>query len=450
MPDLITFSPLFTETLDKIRARLNADANPGLAPQDQAFLDTTEGGFWYDITQAAALEIERLYDSLNELAASMFLLYAWGVYLDLHGATMNLPRKAAVAATGTVTFTGTPATNIATGTQVATLQVSPDVDPIVFATTVSATIPAGGSIDVPVQALVSGSVSNAAAGSVQALLSPTSGVSAVSNLQPITGGADVETDELYRTRLLIAFAGAHGSGTIADYTEWALAIPGVGFVKVEPLWAGDGTVRVIITDVNNDAVSQALINQLQAELDPAAASTTLTADVNLPSGTINVGSTTGFTSAGKVVIGGAQVVSYTSKSGTALLGSLGGAGLVTAGSAVLQQGLGQGLAPIGAVVTVATPTGTVVNASAVVTLQSGFSLDGAGGTTAVRSDIVTAVQNYLNALPPGNAAIIQAVVAAIMDVNGVSDVANVQLNGSGSNVVVASLQVINAGSVTLS
>lgn len=451
MPDIIDFPPLFTETLDKIRARVNADANPGLSPQDAAFLDTTPGGFWYDLTQAPLLEIERLYDSLNELAASMFPLFAWGVYLDLHGATMNVPRKGAVAATGVVTFTGTVGTQISTGTQVATLQVSADVDPVVFAASSGATIPTAGTVDVPVQGLNTGALSNASAGAVQALLSPVNGISAVTNAQPITGGADPETDELYRSRLLIAYAGAHGSGTISDYREWALAEPGVGFATVVPLWAGEGTVQVIITDVNNDAVSQTLVNALQAILDPPVATTTTTADVNLPSVTIPVASTAGFkSSGGKAVLGGGNVVTYTGITPGALIGASGGAGLVLAGTLVTQQGLGHGLAPIGAVVTVATPAPIVVNVTAAVVYDSGFTVDGSGGTNATGPDIVAAVTNYLNSLPPGAPAVRKAVEASIMDVNGVEDVSGVTLNGLTANVVIGSLQVVNAGTVVLS
>lgn len=450
MASLLDFPPLFVETLDKIRARLNADANAGSAPQDASFLDTTPGGFWYDLTQAPALEMERMWDSLNELAASMFLPFAWGIYLDLHGSTMALPRKGAVAATGVVTFTATAGTLIATGAQVATQQISADAEPIVFQTTAGATVPGSGTVDIPVEALTTGAESNVAAGTVSVLLSPVAGVSAISNSQPITGGSDIETDELYRARLLVAFAGAHGSGTIADYTEWSLQEPGVGFVTVEPLWAGGGTVRVIITDANNDAVSQTLISRLQTRLDPAVVTTALSGSVTFPSSTVGLISVAGLLASGTVVVGGTQVITYTGIAGTSLIGASGGAGSMPAGSTVIQSGRGHGLAPIGAVVTVATPTTVIVNVAATVSLAVGFSLDGTGGTSAVRADIQDAITGYLDSLRPGDSAVLQAVVARIMDVNGVVDVNAPTLNGVSANVIVSPLQVINSGTVTIS
>jgi hypothetical protein len=65
VPEFIDFLPLYVETTDTIRARIDADVNAGVDPSDPAFVDTTEGGMFYDASQPIILEIERLWDALS-------------------------------------------------------------------------------------------------------------------------------------------------------------------------------------------------------------------------------------------------------------------------------------------------------------------------------------------------------------------------------------------------
>jgi hypothetical protein len=142
MPSISDFVPIRRETLATIRPRVDADANPGLVPADVNFIDTTPGGFYWDLTQAILLEVERLWDYASvEVPAVMFLTYAWGEFLDEHGENLGLPRKDEARATGTVTFTGTAGTVIAIGFEVATEQVDPEQDPVAVVTTASGTLP---------------------------------------------------------------------------------------------------------------------------------------------------------------------------------------------------------------------------------------------------------------------------------------------------------------------
>lgn len=387
MPGLLDFVPVFQETINRIRSRINADANAGLSPTDPAFLDTTAGGFFWDTTQAPALEISRLWDAIGtEMVAAMFPAYAWGTYLDEHGITVGLVRKNWVPAAGSVTFTGTAGTFIATGTQVAAPQAAPDADPVTFTTNVGVTIPGGGSIDVPVTAVTPGSAGNVAANSITILLSPvgddTHSISAITNPLASTGGADVESDEDFRTRILLAFQGAQGSGTVADYEEWALAYAGVGNVTVTPIWSGPGTVLVTITDANNKPVSAGVVSGLQALLDPVA-------------------------------------------------------------------GQGRGLAPIGASVTVTTPTLVTANISATIVPDAGYSLTGTGSTIAIQQDINDAISGYIDTLAPGQPVILQHVVAAFFEVVGVHDVSLVKINTVAANLAISSSQVAQTGTITL-
>ena len=125
------------------------------------------------------------------------------------------------------------------------------------------------------------------------------------------------------------------------------------------------------------------------------------------------------------------------------------------------QGLGYGLAPIGAQVTVVAPTAVTVNISATLTLESGYSI------SQVQSGVETAVSTYLQSvcqawgdldssgLPNYAASVyLSRVTAAMLGVAGVVNATNVELNGSSADIVLTQTgqtqQVPAIGTVTLS
>ena len=125
------------------------------------------------------------------------------------------------------------------------------------------------------------------------------------------------------------------------------------------------------------------------------------------------------------------------------------------------SGLGLGLAPIGAQVTITTPTELTVNVTATVTLSSGYAIG------QVQAPIETAIGNYLQtvrqnwATNTSSTSVVYAadvyvaqVVAAIVSVPGVVNATNVQLNGGTADLTLtqtgASQQVPILGTVTLS
>lgn len=450
MPGFLDFLPLRVETAQTIRDRLDTDVNAGRDPDDPSFIDTTPGGFYWDLTQPIVLEFERLWDfGATDVPAAMFPAFAWGEYLDEHGETINVPRKDAVKAVGEVTFTGDEDTIIGIGTEVGTDQPDPDAEPLTFVTTESGTIDNTGELTLAVEAAEPGSAWNVAAGAVIHTLSPID-VEAVTNAEEFSGGFDVETDEAYQTRLLLEFAAAQGAGSVADYRRWALAWPGVGYVTVVPLWNGAGTVRVVITDPDNRAVPDTVEDGLQDDLDPYTAETQVddSGGFTLPQATITVDSTTDFAAAGRLMIGD-QLVTYTGKTSTTFTGCTGGSGSVPDNAAVVQGGMGQGRAPVGALVTVDTPAEVVVNVEAEVELEDGFSLDGAGGTENVTADISLALTDYVDKLTPGADVLLNKTESRFFRVRGVYNTGTVELNSSAANVSIADLQVARIGTITL-
>lgn len=84
----------------------------------------------------------------------------------------------------------------------------------------------------------------------------------------IIPGQDEETDESLRQRYFSTLVSQAFGGNIADYKQKVNALPGVGGVKVEPVWNGGGTVKLTIIDSDYNKPSTALIDEVQTAVDP--------------------------------------------------------------------------------------------------------------------------------------------------------------------------------------
>ena len=118
---------------------------------------------------------------------------AEGYQLDGVCQYIGITRKPASYATGTVTFTGTAGTVIP-------LQFLVSTGTYQFWTQQIATIPSGGTVDVPIRAIELGNTSNVLSNTITTIVNPLTGITAVTNALGTTGGADVETDESLRAR----------------------------------------------------------------------------------------------------------------------------------------------------------------------------------------------------------------------------------------------------------
>jgi uncharacterized phage protein gp47/JayE len=84
----------------------------------------------------------------------------------------------------------------------------------------------------------------------------------------LTPGEDVEETEDFRKRYFDSLNSEAFGGNIADYRQKVNAIPGVGGVKVYPVWQGGGTVKLVIIDSEYDKPSGVLVNEVQTLVDP--------------------------------------------------------------------------------------------------------------------------------------------------------------------------------------
>lgn len=230
-------------------------------------LDKSEGGFLWDAISPSAIELALAAIWAQQVLERGFAQTTFGAYLDLRAEEHGITRRAAVAATGTVTFTGSPGVSVPAGSRVSTAS-SATTPAVVFSTTAAAAIGAGGTVNVAVQAVTAGAAGNVAAGAIAFLADPVAGVTAVTNAAATSGGADEETDAALLVRYLQKVRSPSTGGNKADYVNWALALQGVGGVSVVPVRDGPGTVSLAIINDQTQPASQALIDQVQAYIAP--------------------------------------------------------------------------------------------------------------------------------------------------------------------------------------
>lgn len=183
-----------------------------------------------------------LYGYLQWLERQLFPETCDDDLLHLH--SVGVPRREATTASGPLIFTGTTGAVIDAGTLV-------QVDGLEFRTTEDATLVAG-TATVDVEALEAGSAGGQAAGTQLTLVSPVVGVNAAATVGAagITGGADIESFDSWRDRIMLRRARIPRGGAEGDWAEWALQVPGVTRAWEDPLGMGPGTIvlRIMADD----------------------------------------------------------------------------------------------------------------------------------------------------------------------------------------------------------
>lgn len=180
-----------------------------------------------------------LYGYLDWVSRQVVPLTADQEVLERWADLFGLERRAAAAAVGDVTFSGTSGTVVPLGTVVQR------ADGERYETTAGGTVTAG-TVTLPVEAEVAGLEGNAAAGTTLQLGTPITGVTgAVVAAGGLVNGLDPETDEELRTRLQEFVSAPPQGGSVADYHAWAREVPGVTRVFVIENGLGLGTVLVL-------------------------------------------------------------------------------------------------------------------------------------------------------------------------------------------------------------
>lgn len=189
--------------------------------------------------------------------------------LERHASIWGVARKPAVAATGNVTFTVQVGAVIPAGTLMQALdgqQYQTTADAAVTAPTATA----------PVEALEPGAAGNRSAGEVLTLVSPVLGVQSQVVAGEMSGGADIESEDELRARLLDRIRMPPHGGSANDYVTWAQEVEGVTRAWVYAGELGNGTVTVRFVRDNDaspipDAAAVASVQAYIDQLKPVTA-----------------------------------------------------------------------------------------------------------------------------------------------------------------------------------
>ncbi len=212
-------------------------------------------------------EIVNLGTALSWVKTQMFPETATGESLDRHAAQRGITRKAAVPASGALTFTRNRVLSYDVPVPKGTVCATPGLGGVRMVTTEDGVLSQGAiSVTVPAATETGGSAGNTAAETVTVMVTPPPGVNDVTNAQPFTGGADAESDEELRKRLMESYRNIPNGTNAAFYRDVALSFEGIYSVGVVPRAEGNGTVALYLAG-KGAAPGEELLARVKAELD---------------------------------------------------------------------------------------------------------------------------------------------------------------------------------------
>ncbi|AXN39860.1 baseplate J protein [Peribacillus butanolivorans] len=226
-------------------------------------IDKREGSLAHDLLYPSAIELSLAYVELDAVMMLAFAETTEGQWLDLRAGEFGVTRKPAAKSQGSVTLTG-PADTIV---PVDTLLMTDDEEPVYFLTKDEVVL-TGGTATVTAEAEVGGEDGNILAGRITSLApGDLYGVVTATNALAFSGGADEESDEELLGRLKDRVQKPATSGNANHYLQWAKEVVGVSDAKVYPLWAGPGTVKVVLLSSDRKAPNQTVIDAAKTYID---------------------------------------------------------------------------------------------------------------------------------------------------------------------------------------
>lgn len=222
--------------------------------------DKTEGSLFYDNLAPVSIEIEEIRKTLEYIFLNSFAETAEGEYLDNICKEVGVFRRKATKSKGTVIIKGVPGTVIEINTKVAS-------DTYIYLTTQEKTISAAGSVEVPIESEKYGKIYNIPKGTITNFPVTIPGLNEVNNPAETVDGYDGETDDELRERYYFKVREPVTSGNVYHYKKWAFEVEGVGGVKVFPLWAGNGTVKVVVVNSDIHEADETLLKRVRDYLE---------------------------------------------------------------------------------------------------------------------------------------------------------------------------------------
>lgn len=223
-------------------------------------IDKREGSIIYDAVAPAAMVSAQQSLSLANIIRETYIKTAQGEFLDYRAVEHGTSRYEATNAEVKAKFNdddGNPI-NVEVGDRFASIAESP-----IFYTVIKA----NNDGTAEMQAEEAGTSANSYIGQVLPV-TPNDNLAWAEITEIIAPARDAETDDHLRERILKSDAWLAYGGNIADYLDMIHKISEVGAAQVYPVWAGSGTVKLVI--VNNDLMpaSPDLVKKVKNIIDP--------------------------------------------------------------------------------------------------------------------------------------------------------------------------------------
>lgn len=193
----------------------------------------------------------------NDVMKQNFVRTATGIALDYLGELVGVSRLSASSASCIIRFTlntGHIGVTIPAGTRVQSID-----GKVIFSIITQTTVAAGTyTKDVAAICKTTGTIGNGyAAGNIGVLLDPIGYVDLVANTETTSGGADDETDDALRERIVLAPSSFSVAGPIGAYKYWAkTANPAIVDVEIDSLTPGEVQIYPLLNGgvIPNNAV----------------------------------------------------------------------------------------------------------------------------------------------------------------------------------------------------
>lgn len=223
-------------------------------------IDKREGSIIYDALAPAAMVSAQQSLSLANILRETYIKTAQGEFLDYRAVEHGTNRYTATNAEVKARFNdddGNPV-NVEVGDRFASIAESP-----IFYTVVKP----NNDGTAEMQAEEAGTSANSYIGQVLPV-TPNDNLAWAEITEIIAPARDAETDDHLRERILKSDAWLAYGGNMADYLDMIHKISEVGAAQIYPVWAGAGTVKLVI--VNNDLMpaSSDLVKKVKNIIDP--------------------------------------------------------------------------------------------------------------------------------------------------------------------------------------
>ena len=221
-------------------------------------LSKMEGTFNFDIAATFGITAEEVYRELEFWEKQTFIDTATeDEYVDKHALMFGVKRRLGTKAKGTVKVTGKANSIIEENT------IFLNRDGIKYRSLRKEYLSPTGIAEIEIECLSEGKIGNAAIGEITTFEIQNSNIYSVINEKEIINGYDKEPNSILVARAKEKATRPAHSGNIYDYEQWAKQVDGVGKVLVKPLWNGNGTVKVLVANYNNDIADSSLIQKVR-------------------------------------------------------------------------------------------------------------------------------------------------------------------------------------------